>query len=110
YLLSALNMLMEPFEKRLGIAPAAAKQLGADLISRLDSAHTLPDLVSSFREVVDSLLWYQKKPRAASSSARLNSIIEEIRRDPGRAWRLTSLSKQAGLSRPAILNGDKIMA
>jgi AraC-like DNA-binding protein len=103
YMLSILNMLMDSFEKHSGMTPLTIRHLGKELINRLDTAHTLPELVASFRGVVDALLRYQKKPHEASVASRLNSIIEEIHRDPSYAWRLSKLSKQADLSNPTFL-------
>ncbi len=107
YMLSVLHILLEQIERRSALEPAVARTLGKDLIKRLDSAYTFPDLVTVFRESVDALVRYQDKPREASVAARLNSILSGINRDPSQPWRLTALSKRAGLSRSTFLKWFK---
>ena len=103
YMLSALYVLLEQFERRTGIGQSAARTLGTELMDRLDSANTLPDLVNAFKESIDSLARYQDKPRDASVSARLNTILFDINKEPHKPWRLSKLSKRAELSPPTFL-------
>lgn len=107
YMLSVLNMLMEQFESRSGVIPSVARSLAKEWISRLDTAQTLPDLVAVFRGIMDALARYKDKPKEASMAARLNAVIEEVNRDPGRPWRLAKVSKQAGISAPTFLKWFK---
>ena len=107
YMLSALYILLEQFERRTGVGQSAARTLGAELMGRLNSSNTLPELVSAFKESIDSLAHYQDKPRDASIMARLKTILEDINKEPQRPWRLSRLSQRAELSPPTFLKWFK---
>jgi len=102
YLLAALHLLTEQFEHRSGLNPASARALGVELMGRLESAATLPDLVAAFRESLEALLRYQDNPRDIASVSEMEKIVPEIAKDPGRAWKLSRLSRQAGMSEPTF--------
>jgi len=102
YLLATLHLLTEQFEHRSGLDPAASRALGSELMGRLESAVTLPDLVAAFRESLDTLLRYQDSPREASAVSRMENIVAEIARNPGRSWLLSKLSAQLDLSAPTF--------
>lgn len=103
YLFSVLHVLLEQFERRSDLDSSAARDLGVELMGRLDSARTLPDLITAFSGALDALLRYQDKPKEASLTARLESILREINRDPGRIWRLGDLCRRAEVSTPTFL-------
>jgi AraC-like DNA-binding protein len=107
YMLSALYVLLEQFERRTGVGQTAARTLGAELMDRLESANTIPDLVSAFKESIDSLAQYEDKPRDASVTAKLKTILVDIDKEPQRPWRLSKLSQRAGLSPPTFLKWFK---
>lgn len=107
YMLSALYILMEQFERRTGLGQSAARTLGSELMGRLDSANTLPDLVSAFKESIDRLARYQDKPGEASVTARLNTLLLDIDKEPQKPWRLSKLSQKAGQSPPTFLKWFK---
>ena len=107
YMLSALYVLLEQFERRTGVGQTAARTLGSELMDRLESANTIPDLVSAFKESIDSLAHYQDKPQEASVTARLKAILVDINKEPQRPWRLSKLSQRAELSPPTFLKWFK---
>jgi AraC-like DNA-binding protein len=102
YLLAALHLLTEQFEHRSGLNHASTRALGSEWMGRLESAVTLPDLVASFRESLDALLRYQDSPRDASSASKMENVVAEISKEPGRSWHLAKLSKQIGMSAPTF--------
>jgi len=107
YMLSALYVLLEQFERRTGVGQSAARTLGSNLMGRLDSANTLPELVTAFKESISSLAHYQDNPRDASVTARLNTLLTDIQKEPQRPWRLSKLSQRAELSPPTFLKWFK---
>jgi len=107
YMISALYILLEQFERRTGVGQSATRTLGSELMGRLDLANTLPELVSAFKESIDSLARYQDKPRDASVTARLNTILADINKEPQKPWRLSKLSRRAELSPPTFLKWFK---
>jgi AraC-like DNA-binding protein len=107
YMLSALYVLLEQFERRTGVGQTAARTLGAELMDGLESAHTIPDLVGAFRESIDRLAHFQGNPREASVTARLNRILADISKEPQKPWRLSQLSQRAELSPPTFLKWFK---
>ena len=107
HMLSVLNILMEQFEQRSGMASSSARSLTKEWINRLDGVQTLPNLVEAFRGIMDSLARYWDKPKESSLAARLNSVIADINRDPSHPWRLLKLSKHAGISPPTFLKWFK---
>lgn len=106
-MLSAFFVLLDQFERRTGVGQSTARTLGSELMDRLDAASTLPELVGAFRECIDTLARYQDKPRDASITARLNTLLEDIRKEPHKPWRLSKLSQKAGLSPPTFLKWFK---
>ncbi len=106
-MLSALYILLDQFERRSGVGQSTAANLATDLVDRLETANTIPDLVGVFRESIDMLVRYQDKPHDASVAARLKSIINDIGKDPSFPWSLTKLSQKSGLSRPTFLKWFK---
>lgn len=103
HLVSVLNLLMDKFDWRSGLAPRLANALTKEWYGRLDSAPTLPDLLAAFRAIVDSLSRYWDKPTEASRTARFTALITEIDQFPGHTWRLAKLRQQAGVSAPTFL-------
>jgi len=110
HMVSALYILLERFESRTTIGQSAARTLGSELMGRLDTATTLPELVSAFKEAIDQLAYYQDKPRDASVKARLTTLLEDIDQEPHKPWRLTKLSKKLELSPPTFLKWFKRVA
>jgi AraC-like DNA-binding protein len=103
YFLSVLHLLIEQFNRRPELEASATRALGAKLLDRLDLAVTLPDLVSNFRQALDVLVHYQDSPRKASAAARMEEVVAEITKDPGRPWLLSRLGRRKGMSSPTFL-------
>jgi len=102
YCLAALHLLVQQFEHRSGLNPSSTRALGSDLMGRLESAATLPDLAASFRESTETLLRYQDNPRNAASASGMENIVEAIANNPGRSWMLARLSRQLEMSEPTF--------
>jgi len=107
YMVSALYVLLDQFERRTWVGQSAARTLGSELMDRLDSANTLPDLVIAFKESINRLAHFQDKPREASVTARLNAILADIGKEPQKPWRLSKLSQRAEMSPPTFLKWFK---
>jgi AraC-like DNA-binding protein len=102
YLLATLHLLTEQFQHRSGLDRNATQALSSELMGRLESAVTLPDLMASFRGSLDALLRYQDNPRGAASASKMEDVVAGIAKDPARNWNLGRLSKQMGLSAPTF--------
>ncbi len=102
YLLATLHLLTEQFEHRSGLNAASTAALSSELMGRLESAVTLPDLVAAFRESLDALLRYQDSPKEATAVSGMENVVAEIAKNPGRPWQLAKLSSQMGMSAPTF--------
>lgn len=107
YMVSVLYILLERFGSRTTIGQSTARNLGSELMDRLDAAMTLPELMVAFKESIDRLAYYQDKPRDASVKARLNILLEDINKEPHKPWRLAKLSQKLALSAPTFLKWFK---
>lgn len=106
-LVSALNALLDKFERDPAVDGETSQKLSADLIKKLDEAHTLPDMVQVFRRALDSLVRYQHRPNEAKQETTMRTLCQEIEKDPGRPWKLEALCRRSSLSAPTFLKRFK---
>ena len=110
HLLSALQVLLERFERKSGVGKETARKLGEEMTGRLLEARTSPDLVGSFGASLESLARYHEKPKEAGIAGRVEETLRDLKADPARAWKLRDLCARAGVSAPTYLKSFRQVA
>jgi len=103
YLVGALQMLLERFERKSGVGAKEAKAVGDRWSGRLMEAMTPPDMVGIFRAALENLARYQVKPQEAGASTRIESILQDLADAPGKTWTVAMLCRRVGMSPPTFL-------
>ncbi len=108
-LVSALNAVLDKFERDPAVDTEWSKRLTATLFKDLDEARTPPDMVQAFRRSLDILVRYQQHPREAEADTLIRTIHTDIEKDPGRPWKLKGLCQRSGLSAPTFLKRFQVL-
>ncbi len=102
HFLTLLWRIIREMENRFHFERDGLRRQTAPLLTALERENSIHELLSRFREAVDSLIHLLKYPRNGREIIKMGEIRQYLERNFHRPLMLGKIARQAGLSRPVF--------